>query len=258
MAPDDEWQELLTLARRALQCQADLGHRDIIFEMLSEHKSERQPSATVGAPSITPPAGQMSLLATDEAGPGAPAFASLEEHCRAVCGCTKCSLGQTRTKFVYGVGNPHAGLMFVGEAPGFEEDRRGEPFVGRAGKLLDDILKAMNFSRLDVYIANILKCRPPENRDPQPDEMRTCLPYLEEQIRLIQPKLLCCLGRIAAHGLLETTIPLGRLRGKWHTYRGVPLLVTYHPAALLRFPQYKRDTWEDMKLIMTEYERLIK
>ena len=153
-------------------------------------------------------------------------------------------------------GSPNAGLMFIGEAPGAEEDRRGEPFVGRAGQLLDKILTAIDLSREHVYIANMLKCRPPGNRDPQPDEMAKCLPYLQEQIRLIKPKLICLLGRIAAQGLLKTTTPLGKLRGRWHELEGVPTLVSYHPAALLRFPAYKKDTWEDMKTLKARFDEL--
>jgi DNA polymerase len=199
------------------------------------------------------PDDQMSLLVEDRE---EPEFESLTDHCAAICNCTKCSLGQTRTNFVYGVGNPDAKIMFIGEAPGRDEDLQGEPFVGRAGKLLDKILAAMNLTRNDVYIGNILKCRPPENRDPQPEEMKACMPYLKEQIHLIRPQFICALGRIAAHGLLETTTPLGKLRGKWHRFEGIPMIVTYHPAALLRFPQYKRPTWEDMQMLMAEYERL--
>jgi DNA polymerase len=146
--------------------------------------------------------------------------------------------------------------MFIGEAPGADEDRKGEPFVGRAGQLLDRILAAIEFSRDEVYIANMLKCRPPNNRDPQTDEMDLCTPYLREQIRLIKPKLICMLGRIAAQGLLRTTTPLGKLRGRWHEFEGIPSLVTYHPAALLRFQAYKKDTWEDMKLLKARYDEL--
>jgi DNA polymerase len=146
--------------------------------------------------------------------------------------------------------------MFVGEAPGADEDRIGEPFVGRAGQLLDKILAAIGFTRDDVYIANILKCRPPGNRDPQPDEMQECFPYLREQVRLIRPKLMCALGRIAGQALLNTSTPLGKLRGRWHEYESVPLLVTYHPAALLRFEQYKRPTWEDMKMLKARHDAL--
>jgi len=180
----------------------------------------------------------------------------LSEHQKAICECQACPLGKTRNKFVYGVGNPNAGIMFIGEAPGADEDRLGEPFVGRAGQLLDKILAAMKFTRNDVYIANILKCRPPGNRDPLPDEMARCFAYLREQVRLIRPMIICALGRVAAQALLSTTTPLGRLRGTWHSYEGVPMLVSYHPAALLRFQKYKKDTWEDMQMLLAKYESM--
>ncbi|MCP4706750.1 MAG: uracil-DNA glycosylase [candidate division Zixibacteria bacterium] len=185
-------------------------------------------------------------------------YRSLTGHYKAICDCQNCSLGATRTKFVYGVGNPKADVMFVGEAPGRDEDLSGEPFVGRAGKLLDKILEAIQFSRENqVYIANILKCRPPNNRDPQPDEMKTCMPYLREQIRIIKPKIICALGRVAAQALLDTTTPLGKLRGSWHEFENTPFIVTYHPAALLRFQKYKKDCWEDIKMLKAKYDILV-
>jgi DNA polymerase len=183
-------------------------------------------------------------------------YSGVDSHFQAICNCQNCPLGKTRNKFVYGVGNPDADIIFIGEAPGAEEDRLGEPFVGRAGQLLDKILAAIQLSRQKVYIANILKCRPPGNRDPQPDEMAQCFPYLLEQIRLIKPKLICALGRVAAQGVLDTKTPLGKLRKQWHDFNGIPLMVTYHPAALLRFQSYKRDTWEDMKMLKAKYELL--
>ncbi|HPI32744.1 MAG TPA: uracil-DNA glycosylase [candidate division Zixibacteria bacterium] len=189
-------------------------------------------------------------------GPKAAQFGTLAEHRAAICECRNCPLGETRTKFVYGVGSPQAELMFVGEAPGRDEDLKGEPFVGRAGQLLDKILAAMSMARAEVYIANVLKCRPPDNRDPLPEEMAECLPYLKEQIRIIRPKVLCALGRIAGQALLETKTPLGQLRKRWHEYEGVPLLVTYHPAALLRFPEYKKETWEDMQMVLAKLDEL--
>lgn len=170
--------------------------------------------------------------------------------------CTMCRLHEGRNKFVFGVGNPDADVMFIGEGPGRDEDMKGEPFVGRAGQLLDKILAAIKFDRKTVYIGNIVKCRPPGNRDPQPDEMTTCMPYLMRQIEIIRPKLICCLGRISAQALLQTTTPLGKLRKKFHDFQGIKLLVTYHPAALLRFQQYKRDTWEDVQMLRAEYDRL--
>jgi len=179
---------------------------------------------------------------------------TLESFYHEIKDCVRCPLGRTRTKFVFGVGNPKADIMFVGEAPGKDEDLQGEPFVGRAGKLLDKILEATGFRREEVYIANVLKCRPPENRDPLPEEMETCSPYLLEQIQLINPKFIVCLGRIAAMQLLETKLSLGRLRGTFHDFNGVKLLVTYHPAALLRFAEYKKDVWEDMKMLRRAYD----
>jgi DNA polymerase len=146
--------------------------------------------------------------------------------------------------------------MFVGEGPGRDEDLKGEPFIGRAGQLLDRILAAISFDRTQVYIANIVKCRPPGNRDPQPDEMAECMPYLLRQIELINPTFICCLGRIAAQALLNTTTPLGKLRSSWHSFAGRKLMVTYHPAALLRFQQYKRSTWEDVQMLRAAYDEL--
>jgi DNA polymerase len=166
-----------------------------------------------------------------------------------VAGCQKCGLAATRTQTVFGVGDRAARWMIVGEAPGAEEDRQGEPFVGRAGQLLNSMLKAIGLSRGEVYIANVLKCRPPHNRDPAPGEVACCLPYLHRQVALIQPRLILCVGRIAAHNLLGTDLPLARLRGRVHSLEpfGVPVIVTYHPAYLLRSPGEKRKAWIDLK-----------
>jgi uracil-DNA glycosylase family 4 len=161
--------------------------------------------------------------------------------------CTKCELWQSRTNFVFGTGNPHATFMVVGEAPGAEEDAQGKPFVGRAGQLLNKILEAINFKRDDVYICNILKSRPPGNRKPMPEEVVACLPYLQKQIELVKPKVILCLGLTAAENLLGTTESLGRLRGRVLDFEGIPVMVTYHPAALLRNPAWKRPTWEDVQ-----------
>ncbi|NQV15099.1 uracil-DNA glycosylase [bacterium] len=167
--------------------------------------------------------------------------------------CMKCPLGSTRTNFVFGVGNPDADLMFVGEAPGEREDLEGIPFVGRAGKLLDDILKAIDLRREDVYIANVLKCRPPDNRDPNKAEIENCEPYLLKQIELIKPKLLVALGRISAMTLLRKKDSLTAMRGQVFDYHGTDLVATYHPAALLRNPNWKRPAWEDFKRIREIY-----
>ena len=181
---------------------------------------------------------------------------SLAELNSMICDCQKCSLGATRTKFVFGVGNPKAEIVLIGEAPGADEDAKGEPFVGRAGQLLNKILEAIHFKREEVYICNILKCRPPNNRDPQPEEVQQCEPYLWKQLEIIKPKIILCLGRISAQVLLKTTDSLTKLRENVHDYRGIPLLVTYHPAALLRNPNWKRPTWEDVQKLRKMYDEL--
>jgi len=183
---------------------------------------------------------------------------ALATFCHEIKDCTKCALSSSRRHFVFGAGNPNARVMLIGEAPGEEEDRVGEPFVGRAGKLLDKMLKAINFSRKDVFITNILKCRPPGNRDPQPDEIATCVPYLHRQIELIKPDFILVLGRIAAQTLLTTTSSLGKLRTHPHDFSGITLIVTYHPAALLRTEDYKRPAWEDLKLLRKLFDEKVK
>ncbi len=184
--------------------------------------------------------------------------ASLDELNRQICECQKCPLGQTRTKFVFGVGNPRATLMLIGEAPGADEDAQGEPFVGRAGQLLTKILEAIHFRRDEVYICNILKCRPPGNRKPQAEEVQQCLPYLKKQIELIKPKLIVCLGLTAIENLLGTTESLTNLRGRVMQYEGIPLMVTYHPAALLRNPNWKRPTWDDVQAMRKLHDELVR
>ena len=178
---------------------------------------------------------------------------SLESFKNSICECLKCELGYTRTNFVFGVGNPNANIVFVGEAPGEKEDLIGEPFVGRAGKLLDKILAAINLSREDIYICNVIKCRPPQNRDPLPKEVDLCEPYLKTQLSLINPKLIVALGRIAACTILRTKEPLKNLRNKIFKYEGIDLVVTYHPAALLRNPNFKKPAWEDFQMIRDKY-----
>ena len=180
-----------------------------------------------------------------------PSFSNqLNEFGTSISTCKKCNLGQHRNKFVFGVGDSHADLMLVGEAPGREEDLKGEPFVGRAGKLLDKILSAIKMNRQkNVYICNVLKCRPPQNRDPLPDEVEKCEPYLLHQINLIKPKLIVALGRISGTTLLRVDDTLKSMRGRLHDYHGTPLLVTYHPAALLRNSNLKKYAWEDFQFI---------
>ncbi|MDZ4659400.1 MAG: uracil-DNA glycosylase [Bythopirellula sp.] len=170
-----------------------------------------------------------------------------------VAACTKChELATTRTQTVFGVGNPQARLCFLGEAPGADEDRLGEPFVGKGGQLLNKIMEACRLKREDVYILNVIKCRPPGNRNPTPQEAQNCRPYLLRQLELIQPEFICCLGAVAAQNLLQTTDAIGKLRGKVHKYQGINVVCTYHPAYLLRNPAAKKFTWDDMKLLMRE------
>lgn len=169
--------------------------------------------------------------------------------------CTQCRLAGGRKNVVFGVGNPNADLMFVGEAPGRDEDERGEPFVGRAGQLLTDIIKAMKLTRDDVYIANVIKCRPPENRNPEPDELDACRPFIRRQVALIQPKVIVTLGRFGLQSLTEKGYGISAVRGKWLEYGGIKLMPTYHPAYLLRNPAAKKDVWADMKKVMAELER---
>ncbi len=181
---------------------------------------------------------------------------SLDELNSKINTCMKCGLGKTRTNFVFGVGNPKADVVVIGEAPGADEDSQGEPFVGRAGQLLNKILEATGFSRDEVFILNILKCRPPGNRNPAPDEVELCRPYLEKQLKLINPKLILLLGKVASESLLKTKEPLNKLRGKTHDYKGWKVRVTFHPAALLRNPNWKRPTWEDMLEFKALYEEM--
>jgi uracil-DNA glycosylase family 4 len=174
----------------------------------------------------------------------------------AVKACTKCALHRTRTNTVFGVGNRQAEWMFIGEAPGADEDAQGEPFVGRAGQLLNSMIKAVGMQRSDVFIANILKSRPPNNRDPAPDEVAACIPFLHRQIELVNPKLIVCVGRIAAQNLLNTDTPIGKLRGQVHRLGPRPVVVTYHPAYLLRSPGEKRRAWQDLVLAMNTLKEL--
>jgi DNA polymerase len=234
------------------------------------------PTAKAGgspAPTPTPQQGQVGkgLAPSREAAPTAsvarPEVApasNLEERAsklaildQRVSGCTDCRLHEGRKKVVFGVGNPNADLMFIGEGPGAQEDRQGIPFVGPAGELLTKIIAAIELERSDVYIANIVKCRPPRNRDPQPDEVAACRGYLERQIELIRPKVIVALGRVAAQTLLGESTPLGRMRGHWYLVKGVETRVTYHPAALLRNASFKRPTWEDMQVVRDRVRELV-
>ena len=178
---------------------------------------------------------------------------SLEKLHEAMKNCQQCRLGSGRRNLVFGEGNPDARLMFIGEAPGYEEDMSGRPFVGAAGQLLDKMIKAMNFSREEVYIANIIKCRPKDNRTPAPDEISVCIPFLHQQIRLIRPEVIICLGATAAKALLNTANGISRMRGKWCNFENIPVMPTFHPAFLLRQESAKRDAWNDLKLVMAYF-----
>jgi DNA polymerase len=202
--------------------------------------------APPGLPAAAPEAAEVPA-ARDQA-------AELEAFRLQICECTRCPLGQTLGRFVFGDGDPAAGILFVGEGPGEEEDRQGLPFVGAAGQLLTRIIEAMKLRREQVYICNAVKCRPPGNRTPAPEELAACAPYLEKQIEIIRPRIICALGRTAAQALLQVNAPLGALRGRLHQYRGIPVVVTYHPAALLRHAEWKRQTWEDVKWLRREYD----
>lgn len=229
--------------RRWLQQEAAAGRDRFWYDAAVEAAAAAPKQAPVEAPPAADPAVRERKAA---------ALAALNES--QVATCTKCALAKTRTNTVFGVGNPDAGVVFVGEAPGRDEDLEGEPFVGRAGQLLTKILAAIDFAREDVYICNVLKCRPPDNRDPQPDEVAHCEPYLLAQLDIIKPRVICALGRISAQTLLKTKTSLTKLRQDVHDYHGIPMVVTYHPAALLRNPNWKRPTWDDVQRLRALYD----
>ncbi len=221
-----------------------------------------QPTELPPQPSISPspspaPARTPSIAAATDlfAAPGVRRAATLEELRAELGDCQRCKLCSGRTHIVFGVGNPQARLMFVGEGPGRDEDLQAEPFVGRAGQLLTEIItKGMKLRREDVYIANVIKCRPPQNRNPEPDEIAACQPFLIRQIEIIQPRVLVALGKFAAQTLLGLQTPISRLRGHWYAYQGIKLMPTLHPAYLLRNPDDKRLVWEDIKMVLRELE----
>jgi uracil-DNA glycosylase len=211
-------------------------------------KAARPAEASSPAEELAPPVAACPAAAADDRA------VALAQIARRVSVCLRCKeLARTRTQTVFGDGNPNARLVFMGEAPGADEDRQGKPFVGRAGQLLTDIIeKGMKIPRAEVYILNTLKCRPPENRTPAPDEVANCREYLEGQLAILQPEFICCLGAVAAQSLLETTVSIGKLRGRLHDFHGIKVLCTYHPAYLLRNPDAKRLVWDDLKLLIAE------
>ncbi|MFZ1122641.1 MAG: uracil-DNA glycosylase [Candidatus Binataceae bacterium] len=244
------------------------------LEQLAEEGLEGLPATTTRATAPKAAAPAASALAPDGVSSRAPAAASpprpapapiellsrypglektatLEELSAFIGDCQRCKLAPLRTHLVFGVGNPHSDLMFVGEAPGADEDARGEPFVGRAGQLLTDIIeRGMGLRRADVYICNVIKCRPPDNRNPEPDEVAACEPFLMRQIDLVRPRAIVALGTFAVQALLKVKTPISRLRGNWHEVRGVKLMPTFHPAYLLRSPCEKRWVWQDIQEVM--------
>ncbi len=223
---------------------AEIGYGDLYLQPGATASPPTKGTAKSTASSRSP--GAVPAAASPTASVAPAELAALAQQAAA---CTACRLSSGRQHVVFGSGNPRAALMFVGEGPGAEEDRQGLPFVGAAGALLTRIIEAISLTRDQVYIANMVKCRPPGNRDPEPDELAACRAYLDQQIDLIQPRVIVALGRIAAQALLHTTESLGRLRGQWHFYRGAQLRVTYHPAFLLRYPENKKAAWEDMQLV---------
>ena len=235
-----------------------------LTRQLKEHVAWLERGGVVGVPRAQPaPKKAAPLLAA--AGPAAaPVAASprpvssegLQQIREDLGDCQRCKLKDKRTNIVYGVGNPEAPLVFVGEAPGADEDRTGEPFVGAAGQLLTKMIEAMGLGRGDVYICNILKCRPPGNRNPEPDEIAECEPFLKRQLAAIRPRMIVALGKFAAQCLLRSDAPISRLRGSWKEYEGIPLMPTYHPAFLLRTPSAKREVWADLQQVMAELDRL--
>ena len=241
LAPEDELRDLVAGFRRYLASHSRRGHYGV-----------------PGGRSPRPDGEEPELVANSVASAEPPARAgwTLDEVRADLGECTRCNLSSTRNKIVFGVGSPRAPLVFVGEAPGAEEDRRGEPFVGRAGELLDRMISAMGWSRDTVYILNVLKCRPPNNRDPQPDEVAACEPFLSRQIEAIAPRVIVTLGKPAAHLLLKTRAPIGALRGRFQQFRGIKVMPTFHPAFLLRQPERKGDTWSDLKQVIGELDRL--
>ena len=211
----------------------------------------KKPSEKVQGKTPAETPGRAGWLTASEDGVQAMELIAFE---RDICDCQKCPLGKTRKHFVFGSGNPETKVLFVGEAPGGEEDAQGLPFVGEAGKLLTKIIESTKlWKRSEVFICNVLKCRPPGNRTPSPEEVEQCRPYLDEQIQILKPKFIMAMGATAAQTLLRSSSSVGKLRNKWHDFNGIPLRVTYHPAALLRNESYKKDVWEDMKELSRKY-----
>lgn len=255
----DERSELALELRRHLAWLEKTGARVV----LDVPQAKRAP-APVAAPPVAARGVQRPPVSAPPAPVAAPASTplpiassgrTLDEVRRELGDCRRCKLHTGRTNIVFGVGNPKAELVFVGEGPGAEEDRQGVPFVGAAGQLLTKMIEAMKFRRDDVYICNVVKCRPPNNRAPEPDEVAACEPFLKAQLAAIAPKVIVALGKVATHALLRETTPITRLRGQWRSYEGIPLMPTFHPAYLLRQPGEKRLAWADLQAVMQRLGR---
>ena len=222
-----------------------------LHEQVLERLRELSALGVDGLPRVAAPAFEPRAAVESPASHADPSSLGLDGLRSFLSDCRRCKLCEGRTQVVFGVGNPEARLMFVGEGPGRDEDLQGEPFVGRAGQLLTEMIeKGMGLQRRDVYIANVVKCRPPENRNPEPDEISACSPFLKRQVALVKPEVIVGLGKFAVQTLLGVETPISRLRGKWHEYEGIPLMPTFHPAYLLRSPQEKRAAWADLQLVM--------
>ena len=226
-----------------------VGRDDLSNKISDEMKPEGAPVAPSPVPAQPLTASSPGITDTVED--------KLDDIAIQASSCTACQLADQRSKVVFGAGNPKADIVFIGEAPGLDEDLKGEPFVGRAGQLLDRMLVALGMERSDVYIMNTVKCRPPNNRDPKPDEVEACSRWFDAQLRALSPKIICLLGRVSAQTVLETDKPLSVLRRNWHDYHGIPVQVMYHPAYLLRSPQQKRHAWSDLCGLRKRYDSLL-
>ena len=250
MAADDEREELRALVGQLRTNIAARGRSGLLGVALTPAAPPKAKKPETAAVALAPPTMKPSELQDDDRDPAAPRGAAGLQLVREELGdCKRCKLCTTRTNIVFGVGNPDANLVFVGEAPGADEDAQGEPFVGKAGQLLTKMIEAMGYARGDVYICNVLKCRPPGNRNPEPDEVASCEPFLKKQLGAIRPRMIVALGKFAVQCLLRDDSPISRLRGNLRTYEGIPLMPTFHPAYLLRDPSKKKLAWDDLKAV---------
>ncbi len=250
---DEMLKDVLKDVRDLLEYQATLGLTEV--PILTASTSTSASTLTSASTSTLTSASTSTLTSASSLVDPVAAARALEALRLEIGDCQRCRLGKGRTKLAFGVGNPCAEVMFIGEGPGRDEDLQGEPFVGAAGQLLTKIIEAMGFRRDEVYIANIVKCRPPNNRNPEADEAATCMPYLVRQAEIVQPKVIVCLGSVAVQNLLATERKITSLRGKWQEWRGIPVMPTFHPAFLLRNAAMKKPVWEDMQLVLTRLGR---